>query len=250
VIIGTGLIGTSVALALRQRGTAVWLEDADQAAAALAAELGAGRLLAAGAPDGPADLAVLAVPPEAVAATLASAQRRGLARCYTDVASVKQLPLRQARSLGCDLTRYVPSHPLAGRERSGPAAARADLFLGQPWAICPGPETAAAAVEDVRRLALSCGAQPVQMPPQTHDEWVALVSHATHVVAAAMAAQCATAPAGALALAGSGLLDADPGGERRSGGRGRGGRGRAARGRRARAGGARGGGEPPVASGH
>ena len=136
VILGTGLIGTSIALALRARDAAVWLADADPAAARLAADLGAGALLPGELAE-PADVAVIAVPPAAVAATLAEAQTTRLARCYTDVASVKQLPAAQAAGHGCDLASYVPGHPLAGREKHGPAAARADLFLGRTWALCP-----------------------------------------------------------------------------------------------------------------
>jgi len=110
-VIGTGLIGTSVALALREHGAGVWLADEDPEAARLAANLGAGEPLPDQSP--PADVAVIAVPPSAAAATLAAAQARRLAACYTDVASVKQLPVTQARSLGCDMTSYVPGHPLA-----------------------------------------------------------------------------------------------------------------------------------------
>ena len=211
VVIGTGLIGTSAALALRRAGTDVWLSDADPEAAALAAELGAGRVLPdAGVPGGPADVALIAVPPASVAGVLASAQRAGLARWYTDVASIKAQPLAQARDGGCDITRYVPGHPLAGRERSGPAAARADLFLGRTWAVCPAPESAPDAVAMITALATACGAEPVLTDASTHDRWVALISHAPHVVAAALAAQLAapSVPAEALQLAGQGLRDA------------------------------------------
>jgi prephenate dehydrogenase len=208
VVIGTGLIGTSVALALRERGTTVWLSDTDPAAARLAADLGAGAVLdEAGPPGGPADVAVLAMPPAAVARSLAAAQARGMARCYTDVASVKELPLAGARELGCDLATYVPGHPLSGRERSGPAAARADLFLGRPWVICPEPETSAGCVTAVSELASACGAQPVAISAAEHDRWVALVSHAPHLVAASMAARLEHAPDGAMALAGQGIRD-------------------------------------------
>ena len=125
VVIGTGLIGTSVALALREQDITVWLADRDADAVRLAAEIGAGQPLPpGGVPGGPADVAVLAVPPAAVAPELRAAQARGLARAYTDVASVKELPLAAARELGCDLASYVPGHPLSGRERSGPAAAQ------------------------------------------------------------------------------------------------------------------------------
>jgi prephenate dehydrogenase len=210
LVAGTGLIGTSVALALRERGAQVWLTDADDATARLAADLGAGTLV----PDlrdakGIADGAVLAVPPAAVAATLARAQDCAVADWYTDVASVKQLPVTRARELGCEMGCYVPGHPLAGRERHGPAAARADLFLGRTWALCPLPETSPAALDAVTALVLACGADPVRADPATHDRWVALVSHTPHLVAAAMAARLApsSVPSDALRLAGQGLRD-------------------------------------------
>jgi prephenate dehydrogenase len=203
-VIGTGLIGTSIALALRERGSEVWLADQDPAAARLAAHMGAGAPLPA---TGTADVAVIAVPPDAVADTLAAAQERGLARWYTDVASVKQLPVTQARDRGCDLASYVPGHPLAGREKHGPAAARADLFLGRSWALCPTPQTSGAATSAVTVMVRACGAVPVNTDAAAHDRWVALVSHAPHLVAAAMAARLEEAPAEALDLAGQGLRD-------------------------------------------
>jgi prephenate dehydrogenase len=211
-VIGTGLIGTSVALALRPQGVTVWLADSDPAAARLAADIGAGTVLpgdvpAGPPPGGPADVAVLAVPPQAVAPALARAQAAGLARWYTDVASVKTLPVRQARAAGCDMASFVPGHPLSGRERSGPAAARADLFLGRPWVICPDPPVPAAGLAAIGALARTCGAEPAEVSAAGHDRWVALVSHAPHVLSAAMAARLADASDGTLSLAGQGLRD-------------------------------------------
>jgi prephenate dehydrogenase len=210
LVAGTGLIGTSIALALREKGSEVWLSDADPGTAKLAADLGAGTVV----PDlrdakGIADVAVLAMPPAVVGRELAFAQECAVADVYTDVASVKVLPARQARDLGCDLETYVPSHPLAGRERQGPAAAQADLFLGRTWALCPLTETSPDAVDAVTALAIACGADPVVTDPETHDRWVALVSHAPHLVAVAMAARLAPSnvPADALKLAGQGLRD-------------------------------------------
>jgi prephenate dehydrogenase len=210
LIVGCGLIGTSIALALRATGTDVFLSDVDPAVARLAADLGAGVLV----PDlrdakGMADVAVLAMPPAQVSRELLSAQDCAVADVYTDVASVKVLPVAQARELGCDLDSYVPAHPLAGRERQGPAAAQADLFLGRTWALCPLPETSPDAVAAVTALAVACGAVPVTTDPQTHDRWVALVSHAPHLVAVAMAARLAPSAVhgDALKLAGQGLRD-------------------------------------------
>lgn len=205
MVIGTGLIGTSIALALRAGGTRVWLTDTDHGAARLAVDLGAGELLR---PDaGPADVAVLAMPPAMVATSLLAAQRSGLARCYTDVASVKELPLLGAIELGCDLATYVPGHPMSGRERSGPAAARADLFAGRPWVICPVSDTDPGCVDIVSSLIGACHALVVRMSAAEHDRCVALVSHVPHLVAAAVAARCADAGERALSLAGPGLRD-------------------------------------------
>src|SRR5579862_5534905 len=147
LVCGTGLIGTSIALALRDQDVQVFLSDADPATARLAADLGGGVVV----PDlrdakGIADVAVLAMPPAVVGRELGYAQECAVADVYTDVASVKVLPAAHARELGCDLETYVPAHPLAGREKHGPAAAQADLFLGRTWAICPLPETARDAV--------------------------------------------------------------------------------------------------------
>ena len=209
VVVGTGLIGTSIALALRERGVRVWLADRDPASARLAADIGAGTVAGTDFADltERADLAVLAVPPAAAAAVLATAQAAGAARWYTDVASVKGAVLAQAAALGCDLASFVPGHPLSGRERSGPAAARADLFLGRPWVICPGPGTAPEAIAAAAALVRCCQAQEVRLTAAEHDRYVALVSHAPHVVAAAMAARLADAAEPALMLSGQGIRD-------------------------------------------
>ncbi|ETK36555.1 prephenate dehydrogenase [Microbispora sp. ATCC PTA-5024] len=204
VVVGTGLIGTSIALALRQRDVRVFLADRDPAAVRIARELGAGEDWTGGRR---ADLAVVAVPPQFVAQQLLDLQKRDAARVYTDVASVKVLPLAQAAQLGCDLTAYVAGHPLAGRERSGPAAARADLFLGRPWAYCPTPEAAPEAVAAVEGLIALCGGNAVRVDAGEHDRAVAVVSHAPHVTAAAVAARLAEAPDAALGLSGQGVRD-------------------------------------------
>lgn len=212
LVVGTGLIGTSVALALREHGVRVLLADRDPGAVRLARELGAGeewRPDASG--DGgefeTVDLAVIAVPPAFVAGELLELQKGEVARFYTDVASVKAEPIAMARELGCDLGTYVASHPLAGRERSGPGAARGELFLGRPWALCPAPEAQASAVQAVLRLIELCGANPVEVDAAEHDQAVAVVSHAPHVAASAVAARLAEATDVALGLAGQGVRD-------------------------------------------
>jgi prephenate dehydrogenase len=84
---------------------------------------------------------------------------------------------------------------------------RADLFLGRTWALCPAPETSEEATALVMALVRECGAVPVRTEAAAHDHWVGLISHAPHLVAAAMAARLEAAPPEALGLAGQGLRD-------------------------------------------
>lgn len=205
LVVGTGLIGTSIALAARRHGVTVTLADRDPAAVAAAVRQGAGRAARPG--DASAELAVLAVPPDAVPQTLRDTQRRLPANAYTDVASVKTPVTVGARAAGCDLRSFVPGHPMAGSERSGAGAATADLFVGRAWALCPGPHTDRRAVDLTRGLIALCGATPVTVSGEAHDRAVAIVSHAPHAVASAVAAALQLAPVDDLRLAGPGVRD-------------------------------------------
>ncbi|MFB7672737.1 prephenate dehydrogenase [Kitasatospora purpeofusca] len=204
VVVGTGLIGTSAALALTGRGLTVHLEDADPDAARTAASLGAGTTEPA---DGPVDLAIIAVPPALVGKVLADCQRRGLAEYYTDVASVKDGPRAEIAALGCDTVHYLGSHPMAGRERSGPLAARADLFEGRPWVLTPTPDTDTGTLNAVLELVALCGAMPIVMDAAAHDRAVALVSHAPQLLSSLVAARLEHADETAIRLSGQGVRD-------------------------------------------
>jgi prephenate dehydrogenase len=203
-VIGTGLIGTSVALAASRQGVTVFLSDRDPAAARTAAALGAGRVEP---PPGLVDLAVLAVPPSKVGHLLVELQERGLARTYTDVGSVKAEPERVVLGHAPDPSGYVGGHPMAGRERSGPLAARADLFRGRPWALTPSPLTSGTAMDRALELVDLCGGVPVVTQSRAHDEAVALTSHVPHLVASLMAARLRGTPDGMRRFAGQGLRD-------------------------------------------
>lgn len=207
VVVGAGLIGTSIALALRGHGVRVALADPDPAALRMACEIGAGTALDAGDPGPPADLAVIAAPPAAVPQALLAAQRAGLAHAYTDAASVKGGVVAEARRIGCDMASFVPGHPMGGREKSGPAAGRSDLFLGRSWVLCPDEGAAPKAAAAVAELARLCGAEPVELGPEEHDRAVALVSHAPHAAASAVAAALLHGADPALRLSGQGVRD-------------------------------------------
>ncbi|KRV49652.1 prephenate dehydrogenase [Wenjunlia vitaminophila] len=203
-VIGTGLIGTSIALALSARGVSVHLRDRDQATVRTASALGAGTEEA---PDGPVELAVVAAPPAHVGRTLAQVQAEGLAHSYLDVASVKGGPGRELAELGCDLSRYVGSHPMAGKERSGPLAASPDLFEGRPWVLTPTRETSTDTLNLALELVALCRAVPVVMDAAEHDRAVALVSHTPHLLASMVAARLEHAADSAVRLAGQGVRD-------------------------------------------
>ncbi|MFC5907391.1 prephenate dehydrogenase [Streptacidiphilus monticola] len=204
VVIGTGLIGTSAALALSARGVAVHLRDADEDAARTAASLGAGTVEP---PVTPVDLAIIAVPPALVGRVLAAAQAEGLARHYTDVASVKEGPRQDVVALGCDTVHYIGSHPMAGAERNGPLAARADLFEGRTWVLTPTQDTDTETLNAALELVALCGAVPVVMDAAAHDRAVALVSHTPQVIASLVAARLTDAEESAVRLAGPGIRD-------------------------------------------
>ncbi|MFB7590526.1 prephenate dehydrogenase [Streptomyces sp. NPDC056169] len=204
LVIGTGLIGTSAAIALAGRGVTVHLRDHDPVRARTAAALGAGTDEA---PEGRVDLAIVAVPPAHVAATLAEAMSAGLARGYLDVASVKGGPKRELEALGLDLTSYIGSHPMSGKERSGPLAATADLFEGRPWVLTPTRDTDTEVLNLALELVALCRAVPVVMDADAHDRAVALVSHTPQLVSSMVAARLEEADESAVRLCGQGIRD-------------------------------------------
>ena len=204
-VIGTGLIGTSVALAARQQGITVYLSDRNEHHARTASALGAGVIAR---PREPVDLAIIAVPPSEVGPVLVQQQALRTADCYTDVAAVKQLPEQHVLQNAAEPFRYVGGHPMAGSERSGPRAGRADLFRGRAWALTPSAFSGDAALARGLELLEVCGAAPVLMDSRLHDERMALTSHVPHVMASLTAAQLVGTPDQVPVLVGRGFRDA------------------------------------------
>jgi len=204
LIIGTGLIGGSIALALRRRGIDVLLEDVDVEQVKVAVARGAGRYLEQG--ESP-DIVIVAVPPHEAAATLAKASRAYPTATLTDVTSVKNPILQDAITAGADPNRLVGGHPMAGREVSGVVAAREDLLDDRLWIITPLQESAAEHIHRVEHLIEACGAVPVFMSAEDHDRAVALVSHAPQVLSSVLAGLLIEAPGDHVRIAGQGLRD-------------------------------------------
>lgn len=204
LVIGSGLIGTSVALALRRAGLDVLLSDRDESRVLTAVEAGAGRALE---PSDVPEVVIVAVPPRHAGEVLAEASERWPEATISDVTSVKHGVLVEAVARGADASRLVGGHPMAGREVSGPAAAVADLLDDRLWVVTPLPQTRVEHVRRIHRLISACGALPVEMDPQEHDAAVALVSHAPQVLSSVLAAQLAGTDEDSVRIAGQGLRD-------------------------------------------
>jgi prephenate dehydrogenase len=204
LVVGAGLIGASVGMALERAGVKTYLHDVDRTAAHVASSRGAGS-------DDPAPddvaLVVVATPPDLLGAEIERALAAYPDAVVTDVGSVKVRPLADLIAAGVDPSRYVGGHPMAGSERSGPLASAPDLFDGRAWAVVAHDAASPEAVAMVEWLATTCGAVATRMTAGDHDLAVARISHLPHLVAALAAGQLSAAPPEHLALSGQGVRD-------------------------------------------
>lgn len=203
-IVGAGLIGTSIGLALSKLCVDVIIEDISPAVQALAIDYGAGR---SASPSDAPKLILVCVPPDVTATVVARELEAFPGAVVSDVASVKSAILEQLKSNGADLSRYVGSHPMAGRERGGASSGRADLFFGRVWVIAPNELTSVNAIQAVEALALDLSSSPITASAAEHDRAVAFVSHVPQLVASITAAALLDASDEDIALAGQGVRD-------------------------------------------
>ncbi len=204
LVVGVGLIGGSIALALRDAGWTVLGRDRSESTLRAAVDLG---VIDAIAPEGhvdDVDITFVATP----VGVIAEEVRRSLADTdglVTDAGSVKSglLPLMAD-------PRFVGGHPMAGSELEGVAGARADLFDGRTWVLTPVSTTDDDALARLRSIVSGFGSEAVFLPPEAHDAMVAVVSHVPHLTAASLmglAASAATEHRGLLRLAAGGFRD-------------------------------------------
>ena len=205
LIVGTGLLGTSLALALRTADVEVQLSDTSPTSLALARDMGAGTPSDKHSPE--PQIVVVATPPDVTADVVVAQLTAHPHAVVTDVASVKERVVAEVRArAGAEARRYVGSHPMAGRERSGAGSADSDLFAGRPWVVV-GQDSDPEAELAIRNLAVDVGATPVRMGASEHDAAVAAVSHMPQLIASLVAARLEELGEGALALSGQGLRD-------------------------------------------
>ena len=209
-IIGLGLIGGSIALAVRERWPAVRIAGVDRKAV-LAHALGSGAIdraadRAADASD--AGLIILAAPVRQNLTLLPDVvQRLPATSVVTDVGSTKHDIVEAARVLEC-AGSFVGGHPIGGAEQGGFGFARPDLFRHRPWIFTPVTGTPAAALERLFTFAQALGARPSSMDALAHDRVMAFLSHLPQLAASAlMDVIGASAGESGLRLAGRGLVD-------------------------------------------
>ena len=189
-IVGTGLIGGSFALAMKQAGAVreVLGVGRNPASLGVARERGLIDRAVDWVEAGEADCILLALPvgeTESVLRQLAPHLKAGA--IVTDAGSTKANVVEAARAaLGMRFADFVPGHPIAGSEQSGPAAARADLYQGKKVVLTPQPDTHAAALATVTALWQAAGAQVETLDAALHDRVFAAVSHLPHLAAFAL----------------------------------------------------------------
>ena len=204
-IVGSGLIGTSIGLALSARGIKVAMSDVDQAAAFLAQSLVNAETNFES--THAFDVVVLAVPPSEFKKALAEEIKLNALSTFVDILSIKTKPLLEVQSFEEILPRYVGTHPMAGREVSGPQSARGDLFDGRTWILTSGELTSRQSLDRATELIALCGGVLVKLSPQEHDQAMALISHTPQILASLLASQLVGSNPQWLGLIGQGFKD-------------------------------------------
>jgi prephenate dehydrogenase len=200
-IVGSGLIGTSIGLGLVQRGIAVEMVDSDPSAQALAKDLTGGVVVV------DPELVIFALPTSGLSQVIQSEIAINPQSTYMDVGSVKNEVVLQVKTFLGLSTRFLPTHPMAGREIGGASSARADLFQGRSWILTPEPDCAPDSKNLVLELITLLGATPIELSALDHDAAVAKISHLPQIAASLVAKQLSGTPAEWMELAGQGLRD-------------------------------------------
>ena len=200
-IVGAGLIGTSIGLALAAKNIAVEMIDVDSRNQALAQDLTGGVSIAE------PELIILATPLRALSQVINEQYELNPNSTFMDVCSVKVEPLQKVQASKLPLKQFVGTHPMAGREVGGAESARADLFLSRSWIITPDAHSDSEAVAKVKWLIQLLGATCVELDAVSHDAAVARVSHLPQITATLLAGSLHGVAPEWLDLAGAGLRD-------------------------------------------
>ena len=200
-IVGSGLIGTSIGLALVQHGVAVQMVDSDPASQTLANDLVGGVEVA------DPQLVIFGLPTSQLPLVMQGEISINPQSTFMDVGSIKTEVELNVKTFSGLSRRFVPSHPMAGREIGGAGSARADLFQGRSWILTPSPDVEKVSKELVLELITLLGASPIELTAHDHDQAVAKISHLPQIAASLLAKQLTGTPTEWMELAGQGLRD-------------------------------------------
>jgi len=200
-IVGAGLIGTSIGLALSAKNIPVEMVDVDSRNQGLAQDLTGAISIS------DPELIILATPLRALSQVINEQYALNPNSTFMDVCSVKVEPLEKVEASRLPLRQFVGTHPMAGREVGGAESARADLFLSRSWIITPDAQTDSDAVAKVKSLIQLLGATCVELDAASHDAAVARVSHLPQIAATLVAGSLHGVAPEWLDLAGAGLRD-------------------------------------------
>ena len=200
-IVGAGLIGTSIGLALAAKNIAVEMIDVDSHNQGLAEDLTGAVTISE------PELIILATPLRALSQVINEQYALNPNSTFMDVCSVKVEPIQKVKSSALPLSQFVGTHPMAGREVGGAESARADLFLSRSWIITPDSQTDPEAIAKVKWLIQLLGATCVELDAASHDAAVARVSHLPQITATLLAGSLHGVAPEWLDLAGAGLRD-------------------------------------------
>ena len=201
VVIGAGLIGTSIALGAKRAGAEVELLDEDGRAQALANDLVDSTKVI------DPTIVVIAAPTSALKSVIDRYKSLYPRSTFIDIGSTKTKVKVEVAKDSKFAERFCPTHPMAGRELDGAEAAQSDLFVGKSWIVTPLKETSGEAIAQVKELIERLGARVISMSPEEHDLAVAAISHLPQVISSLLAAQLVGKSPEHLALAGTGVLD-------------------------------------------
>ena len=200
-IIGSGLIGTSIGLGLVQQGIAVEMVDSDPSAQALARDLIGGVAVI------DPELVIFALPTSRLSQVIQDEIALNPQSTFMDVGSVKNEVVLYIQTFPGLSARFLPTHPMAGREIGGASSARADLFQGRSWILTPEADCVPESKKLVLELIECLGATPIELSALDHDAAVAKISHLPQIAASLVAKQLTGTPLEWMELAGQGLRD-------------------------------------------
>ena len=206
-IVGAGLIGTSIALRLKEKGLQVLISDLDPTNESMARDLIQETNHGTEESKDPFDLVIIATPISSIAELIIEEARRNPESRLVDISGLMSKVVNEVESFPAISARFVSCHPMSGREVSGPEKARADLFEGRAWIITKTTNSDELSICLAKELGELLGSTNYEMAATEHDDAIAAISHLPQVLSSLLGSSLLELPEEYLNLAGQGLRD-------------------------------------------